>query len=65
MVASVCDMAFASMSIQSILDNHSGCKVKCNKEFAEHEGPAKVHKEKKSKVMRTKRDILVAQSRCC
>ena len=49
MMAIICDMcqAFASMSTQNILDHHSGCKAKCDKECAEHEGPTKTHKKKK------------------
>ena len=40
--------AFAGMSTQSILDHHSGCKAKCDKEHAACEGPAKTPKKKKS-----------------
>ena len=44
--------AFASMTTQSILDHHSGSKVRCNKEHVEHEGNEKAqtsHMKKKSK----------------
>ena len=48
-MANTCDIChvFASMSAQSILDHCSGCKVKYNKECAEHEGPTKAPKKKK------------------
>ena len=39
--------AFISMSAQSILDHHSGCKGKHVKEYAECEGPMKAPKRKK------------------
>ena len=44
--------AFASMTAQSILDHHLGCKAKHNKEHMECEGHEKAqrsHKKKKSK----------------
>ena len=46
----VCNIwqAFAGMSAQSVLDHHSGCKAKYNKECVEHEGAMKAHKKKKS-----------------
>ena len=34
--------SFASMNAQSILDHCSGCKAKCDKECAEHEGQEEV-----------------------
>ena len=47
-MAIVCDIcqAFASMSAQSILDHHLGCKARCNKEHAEHEVLTKAPKKK-------------------
>ena len=46
----MCDIcqAFTSMSAKTILDHHSGCKAKCDKEYVEHEGPTKAPKKKKS-----------------
>ena len=48
-MAIVCDICwvFAGMSAQSILDHHSGCKAKSDKESAEHEWPTKAPKKKK------------------
>ena len=46
-VSDICQ-AFAGMSTQSILDHHSGCKVKHNKEHVECEGSTKAPKKKKS-----------------
>ena len=45
-LAITCDLckSFASMSVQCILEHHSGCKAKCAKECAEQEG----HKAKKT-----------------
>ena len=45
----MCDIcqAFSSMSTQSILDHHLGCKAKCDKEHAGHEGPTKAPKKMK------------------
>ena len=45
-LAITCDLCklFTSMSAQSVLEHHSGCKAKCMKEHAEQEG----HKAKKS-----------------
>ena len=40
---------FASMSLQNILDHHSGCKAKCTKECTEQEGHKKVKKSHKKK----------------
>ena len=39
-LAIACDLhkLFASMSAQSILEHHSGCKARCTKECAEQEG---------------------------
>ena len=50
-MAIVCDIyrLFASMNAQSILGHHSGCKAKCNKEYAEYEGHKKVKKSHKKK----------------
>ena len=41
--------SFASMSAQSVLEHHSGCKAKCTKECAEQEGNKKVRKLHKKK----------------
>ena len=52
-LAVVCNLckSFASMSPQSVLEHHSGCKAKCAKECAEQEGNEKARKlhKKKSK----------------
>ena len=46
-VCNIC-LEFASMSAQRVLDHQSGCKTKCNKESAEHEGPMKAPKKRMS-----------------
>ena len=50
MMAIMCNIcqAFTGMPAQNILDHYSGCKAKGNKECAEHEGPMKAPKKKKS-----------------
>ena len=49
-LAITCDLckSFASMSVQSILEHHSGYKAKCTKEAAEQEGydAKKLHMKK-------------------
>ena len=39
--------SYASMSAQSVLEHHSGCKAKCAKEHAEQEGNEKVKRSHK------------------
>ena len=53
-MAIMCDIcqAFADMSAHSILDHCLGCKAKHDKEHAEHEGPSKNPKKKKSQSQR-------------
>ena len=41
--------SFSSMSAQSILEHHSGCKAKCVKEHGEQEGHKVQKLNKKSK----------------
>ena len=45
-LAIVCDLckSFASMSTQSVLEHHSGCKVKHARECTEQEGNEKVRR---------------------
>ena len=61
-----CDLckSFTSMSIQSVLDHHSGCKAKSAKEFTEQKGHKKVKKimQEKVQVMRTGKSIPIARS---
>ena len=47
-IAIVCDVwwYFASMNAQNILDHHSGCKAKCDRECMEQGGQEKVKKSK-------------------
>ena len=61
-MVTVCDICqvFAGMTTQSILDHHSGYKVKHDKKHTECEGHEKVPKvpqEKQVQVMRTKGSI--------
>ena len=46
-VCKICQ-ALTGMSTQNILDHHSGCKEKHDKEHVKHEGPSKAPKKKKS-----------------
>ena len=57
----VCDICrlITGMTAQGILDHHSGCKAKHDKECAEHEGPEKVKKSHTEKVQ-----VLRAERSC-
>ena len=50
-MAIVCDICqvFSGMNAQVILEHHSGCKTKCDKEHAEQEGQEKEKKSHKKK----------------
>ena len=63
-IAVMCNIcqAFACMSVQRILDPHSGCKAKCDKVCVECEGPTEAPKKKE--VLETKGGIPVAGSSC-
>ena len=55
-------MSFTSMSAQSILEHHSGCKAECTKECAEQEGHEKVKKlHKKRFKLENRKNILIAR----
>ena len=51
MLAIACNLfkSFASMSTQSVLEHHTGCKAKHAKEHAEQEGNEKVRRSQKKK----------------
>ena len=61
-VCNICQ-AFAGMNAQNILDHQVKCKIKCDKEHAEHEGHGKAsksHKKKEVQVTRTKGSVWVS-----